>query len=181
MRLSDIAARLAEIDNRDAETLHARFHNPRLRSLLQGVPGRGKTSPADYPSEEMIRAHLLIAAIDCGMSTEEVTRMNEALNKPPAPGAAHAPSAQVGGALINPDGLHSIIRGAKHGEDWVISLRFTFRNGTRDVHPIVSLRANLVGDEEAARMMDLTEGRTPKGTLTLPAADLVKPLLDTNE
>lgn len=178
MRLSDITARLAELDNRDAEALHARFHNPRLRGLLEGTPGRGKTSPADYPFAELIRARLLVAASDCGMSTDELAKMNEALNKPPAPGARHAPEAKTEGAYINPNGLHSIIRGASAGSDWVVTLRFTLSNGARDVHPIVSLRENLASDEDAGRAMDLLEGRIHVGTLTLPASDLVKPLLD---
>lgn len=178
MRLSDITARLAELDNRDAEALHARFHNPRLRGLLEGTPGRGRTSPADYPFAELIRARLLVAASDCGMSTEELARMNEALNKPPAPGARHAPEAKTeGGGYHYPSGLHSIIRGASAGSDWVVSLRFTLCNGARDVHPIVTLRENLADDEEAGRAMDLLERRTHAGTLTLPASDLVKPLL----
>lgn len=182
MKLSEIAARLAEVDNRKGDDLHVRLRNPLFKSLLQGEPGRAKNSPADYPRDEMIRARLLVAASDCGMTTEELAKMNEALNKPPAPGVHHAPESKMeGGGYHNLSGLHSIIRGARAGTDWAVSLRFTLSGGTRDVHPIVSLRANVSEDEEAGRAMDMLEGRTHVGTLTLPASDLVKPLLDADE
>ncbi len=178
MRLSEIALHLAEIDGRDADELHIRLRNPLFKALLEGTPGRSKNSPADYSHDELIRARLLVAAADWGLTTAQLGKMNDALNRLPAPGAHHAPEAKTEAGYIYPDGLHCIIRGARAGSDWVISLRLTRRGGVVNLRAIVSLRENLGADEEAAHMMDLMEGRTYQGTLILPAADLVKPLLD---
>ena len=77
MRLSEIADRLAALEGLDADEIHIRLRNPLFKGLLQGESGRSRNSPADYPALELIRAHLLMAMFDCGLSTAELAAVNE--------------------------------------------------------------------------------------------------------
>ena len=93
MRLSAIADRLAALEGRDADEIHIKLRNPLLKSLLSGEAGRGRNSPSDFAPEELVRARLLLALADCGLSTADLEQVNVELRKPPSSSGSHPESA----------------------------------------------------------------------------------------
>jgi len=181
MRLAQIATILAPHLKTAPEDLQGILRGPILLKLLEGLPGKGPTSPTDYDKAEVARARLLLAARSCGLSGEELTTFNSALNQPPTFIGKHPNWAQGDGAVVYPSALHSIIRGAKEGETWVVELNFTQgRDGQRNIKTSVYW---LDGDEtssraaRAVRLLDLHNGETHLGTLLCPASDLILPVL----
>ena len=77
MRLSEIADRLAALEGRDEDEIHIRLRNPLFKGLLRGESGRSRNSPADYPPLELIRAGILLAMSDCGLTTAEMSMVIE--------------------------------------------------------------------------------------------------------
>ena len=178
MRLSDIAEILAEVDHTDVAPLHIRLRNPLFKGLLSGTAGQTRNSPADYGFDELVRARLLSSLYDCRFSTTELALVNAALNRPPLSGDRHPPSAKVDGGIFYPSALHSIIRGARAGENWTIYVRFMrSQDGELQVNPKVFWADAMSGAPVKGALIDALNGDTHLGTLTVPASDLVSPIL----
>ncbi len=77
MRLSEIADKLATLEGRDEDEIHIRLRNPMFKGLLRGESGRSHNSPVDYPAFELIRAGILLAMSDCGLTTAEMSMVVE--------------------------------------------------------------------------------------------------------
>jgi len=176
MRLSAIAEKIARIDGVDPDETHARLRNPMFKSLLVSEPGRTRNSPASYEPQEVLRARLLLACADCGLSTSELEIVNRALTEPPIHDASHPPSAAGKGYG---SGLHCIVRGTEAGEGWSLRIRFARQNdGKRRASANVFWEGWTTADKRASRAVDLLNVETHIGTLEIPASDLVAPLLE---
>lgn len=179
MRLAQIADILAPHEHMTPDALHGTLRGPAILVLMAAQPGRGRTSPADYAPEEIARARLLLAARDCGLTGADLGKFNAALNQPPTPGTAHPTSAKAAGGYSYPSGLLSIIRGARVGEDWLVRVRVTRTSeGQRRVAPLVCWAEGQPADTGIGAVLDLLDGETHIGTITIPASDLIRPLLD---
>ena len=179
MRLSAIADRLAALEGREADEIHIKLRNPLLKNLLTSEAGRSRNSPAEYAPEEVLRARLLLAMADLHLTTAELEKVNVALNQPPALGIGHPASAKVAGGYSYPSGLLSIIRGARAGEEWLVRFRVTRTSeGQRRVAPLVCWAEGQPADTGIGAVLDLLDGETHIGTITIPASDLIRPLLD---
>lgn len=173
MRLSEIAEILAPHELMTAEAMQNILRGPGILSLLTSQPGRGRTSPAEFLPEEVARARLLLAARECGLSGSDLGKINETLNAPPAPALPHAPSARIEGGIHHPSGLLSIVRGTKAGEDWKIQVRVLM---TYEGHRKVTAEVFWSGAD-----MSESGASTLLGRITIPASDLIRPLLDNLE
>lgn len=182
MRLSEIADRLADLEGREADEIHIRLRNPLFKGLLQGQAGRSRTSPADYSAEELVRARLLLAMFDCGLSTAELSTANDALNNIPGKTFTNHPeSAKVLGGVQYPNGLKTIIRGtaAPFNENWFLRIRFTrTEKGDRDVTAMVLWDGWDASENRGSKTVDLSRGQLHLGTLLIPASDLIRPFLE---
>ena len=178
MRLSEIADRLGSLEGQEADEIHIRLRNPLFKGMLQGESGRSRNSPADYPARELIRARLLMAMFDCGLSTTELSEVNSELN---SERGFTGPS----GETIARTGLDLISDGTAAGQSWVIFLRFTRMKGQRWLH------AAIYEDKDDAKFgkLDVTQlvskgrsatefGGTHLMTSVVPASDLIRPLLE---
>lgn len=178
MRLSEIADRLGNLEGWEADEIHIRLRNPLFKGMLQGESGRSRNSPADYPARELIRARLLMAMFDCGLSTAELSEVNSELN---TRFGVTGPS----GETVARTGLDLIADGALSGQSWVIILRFTREFGQRRLH------AAIYEDKNDAKLGKLTVaglvstgrsvtefGGTHLMTSVVPASDLIRPLLE---
>ncbi|UFS66271.1 hypothetical protein LO749_17245 [Paracoccus denitrificans] len=172
MRLSEIADRLADLEGRDADEIHIRLRNPLFKGLLQGESGRSRNSPADYPVLELIRARLLMAMFDCGLSTAELALVNEMLNE------SHGVSTTT---------LEAMIEGAAAGEPWIILVRFNMlQGGKRKVTPkffkdsISRQQMGFSTVEEIVKGGKFSSifGGTHLMTSVVPASELIRPLLE---
>lgn len=173
MRLSTIAERISHLDGVDPDEIHARLRNPLMKALLKSEPGRTKNSPAEFGAKEVLRARLLLACADCGLSTSELEIVNRALNEPPIHTPSHPPSAR--GRGYGP-GLDCIARGAAEGEDWTLRIRFARREGKRRATANVMWAGWQADDRTASRAVDLRYSESEIGVLTVPASDLIAPL-----
>ena len=180
MRLAEIADILAPHEHMESDGLHSVMRGPAFLILMAAQPGRGRTSPAEYRPEEIARARLLLAARNCGLIGPDLARFNDALNQPPSPSFGHPDSAKSEGGFFYPSGLLSIIRGAHAGEDWQVAFRFTrAADGNRRVAAVVFWAGGQPADSgKGARTLDLLHDETHIGTTTIPASDLIRPLLD---
>jgi hypothetical protein len=169
MRLSEIADRLAALEGRDADEIHIRLRNPLFKGLLQGESGRSRNSPADYPALELIRARLLMAMFDCGLSTAELALVSDMLNTPYEWGTA----------------LQMMADGTAAGESWIILIRFVRgMQGERIVSPSFFKDGSDPLGECSVREL-VSAGRwstqfsgTHMMTSVVPASDLIRPLLE---
>ena len=110
-------------------------------------------------------------------TTAELEQVNRKLNAAPASGLPHPESAKTVGGWQFLIGLHSIIRGTKAGETWLIRVRFTrTAEGLRRVSPWVRWEG-WQDDPKHGAIVDLLQGETHLGTLNCPASDLIRPLL----
>ncbi|MDO5630530.1 MAG: hypothetical protein Q4G22_01700 [Paracoccus sp. (in: a-proteobacteria)] len=168
MRLSEIADRLAELEGRDADEIHIRLRNPLFKGLLTGEPGRTRNSPADYPFRELIRARLLLAMFDCGLSTAELALVSDMLND-------RYGVTGPGGAAVETNPLNMMTDGTAAGESWFVTIRFVRgMNGERIVTP-------LFFKDGSASVRDVVSHGGAKATHLMtsivPASDLIRPLL----
>jgi len=179
MRLNEIASILAPYEQMTPDALHGTLRGPAILVLMEAQPGRGRTSPADYLPEEIARARLLLSARDCGLTGADLSKFNAALNQSSAHGIGHPESAKTDGGYFYPSGLLSIIRGTKAGEDWLVSFRVTRTSeGQRRVAPLVFWANGRPAESKVGGVLDLISGETHIGTVTIPASDLIRPLLD---
>ncbi|MBN2629728.1 MAG: hypothetical protein JXR75_04205 [Rhodobacteraceae bacterium] len=169
MRLSEIADRLAALEGRDADEIHIRLRNPLFKGLLQGESGRSRNSPADYPALELIRARLLMAMFDCGLSTAELALVSDMLNSRYERGTA----------------LQMMAEGTAAGESWIILIRFVRgMQGERIVSPsFIKDGSDPLGECSVRELV--SDGRwstqfsgTHMMTSVVPASDLIRPLLE---
>jgi hypothetical protein len=180
MRLSEIAYRLAALEGRDADEIHIRLRNPLFKGLLQGEGGRSRNSPSDYPESELIRARLLMAMFECGLSTIELAMVNGMLN-------SHYGKTDAKGDLIEVTPLQMMIDGTIAGESWIISIRFMRgkMNGERIVEPsfFKDDKADSMGECTVRELISVGRGTqqftgTHMMTSVVPASDLIRPLLE---
>lgn len=179
MRLSEIADHLTELEGREPDELHIKMRNPLFKALLEGRPGRSRNSPLDYAPQELIRARLLVAMQDVGLSTADLARANMVLNQPdsgifPRPASMGEP-----GGLV-PSALRSMIRGVRAGEPWHIRVTFVREaDGSRNVRVRVDCGDMGIREEEKRAIAAVKLLNVPQtvGYLFIPAADLVAPLL----
>lgn len=178
MRLSEIADRLGNLEGREADEIHIRLRNPLFKGLLQGEAGHSRNSPADYPARELIRARLLMAMFDCGLSTAELSEVNSELN-------TRFGITDPSGETVARTGLDLIADGTLSGQSWVIILRFTREAGQRRLHAAIyedkvdAKLGNLsVGQLVATGRWATEFGGTCLMTSVVPASDLIRPLLE---
>ncbi|MGD9919129.1 MAG: hypothetical protein AB7U46_14020 [Paenirhodobacter sp.] len=178
MRLSEIADRLGNLEGREADEIHIRLRNPLFKGLLQGEAGHTRNSPADYPARELIRARLLMAMFDCGLSTAELSEVNSELN-------TRFGITDPSGETVARTGLDLIADGTLSGQSWVIILRFTREAGQRRLHAAIyedkvdAKLGNLSVGQLVSTGRSATEfGGTHLMTSVVPASDLIRPLLE---
>lgn len=182
MRLSDIAARIAASDGAPADEYLTRLRNPTFKALLGGEPGRGRTSPAEYGETEMARARLLLAAQEVGLTAPDLAEINAAMNGPVTSPGTHPESARTKGGWSYPSALAAIIRGARAGEEWILTVRVTrTTDGTRRVSPWIHWAGWPHEEGRAQRTLDMLHGERRLATLTIPASALLAPLLGAAE
>ncbi|SFJ73822.1 hypothetical protein [Celeribacter neptunius] len=178
MRLAEIANKLAAHEAMEADALHNVLRGPAVKVLFSAQPGRGRTSAAEYAAEELARARLLLAARDCGLTGPELATFNNALNEPPKAGILTPPSAKVDGGTFYENGLRTLIRGTRAGENWDVRVRFTLtQDGKRRISPWVRWE-KWEESRRASAAVDLLYSEIPRGMVIIPASDLIRPLLD---
>lgn len=178
MRLSEIADRLAALEGRDADEIHIRLRNPLFKGLLRGESGRSRNSPADYPAMELIRARLLMAMFDCGLSTAELALVGDMLNR-------RIGKSDASGALVETNPLEMMADGTAAGESWIILIRFVRgMQGERIVSPSFFKDGSDPLGECTVREL-VSDGRwstqfsgTHMMTSVVPASELIRPLLE---
>lgn len=178
MRLSEIADRLGNLEGREADEIHIRLRNPLFKGLLQGEAGHSRNSPADYPARELIRARLLMAMFDCGLSTAELSEVNSELN-------GERGQIEPSGKIYGKTGLDLIADGTLAGESWIILLRFTREFGQRRLHAAIyeDKHDAKLGKLSVAEVVSTGRSATEFGgthlmTSVVPASDLIRPLLE---
>lgn len=178
MKLSEIADRIAAVEpGRDVDAVHTFLRNSSVKALLDGEAGRGRTSAADYPEKEILRARILLACSDVGLRAGEMANVAFALRGTDAliPGIDTPPSAMNGGGALYLPGLDTIIRGIRAGETWEIQLRFTLSpEGVRHVRPWIRWTG---WEDRSSWEMDWLHGETHLATVSIPASSLLEPLL----
>lgn len=134
---------------------------------------------------EAARLAILMGAFECGVTTAELESVNAALNTFPGTTFETLPAslkAQDGTGIVQ-DGLHAIVRGTNHpfNENWLVRIRFTRVNGARAVTAMVLCEGWETPDSEITRARDMLDGKKHLGTLMLPASDLIRPFLSSDE
>ena len=171
MRLSDIAEKLSALEGREADEIHIRLRNPLMKALLSGSDGRTRNSPSEYGERELFRARILLALFDCRLSTAELAQVNHKLNS----AVENIPIERS----YYPMALDSIIRGAKEGQRWLLRVRFTrTADGQQRISPWVHPESVADVQGRAPAALDLYYDETHIGTLSIPASDLLLPLLE---
>ncbi|MDT8858026.1 hypothetical protein RNZ50_23940 [Paracoccaceae bacterium Fryx2] len=181
--LKDIAERIAPLDYRDPAELHIQLRNPKVKALLvPSTVGAGQTAAVKYEAREAIRARLLLALLDIGLSSEELQGVNaelSALNPLKVKGF-------VGGVMTAPPscakgygvGLANLIRGTEAGESWVLRLRYVRTvDGARRISTRIMWAEWDDREGRGTKALDLLHAETHLGTLDVPASDLIRPLV----
>lgn len=179
MRLAEIADILTEIDRREPDELHIKLRNPLVKGMMNGVAGRSRNSPQDYPVKELVRARLLLALQDVGLTTTDLARANAVLNDAlwnlvPRP----ASMGELGGVV--PNALRCLIKGARAGEPWHLRAEFVRdADGARKVWVRVDCGDMAVRPEakRVRKAREMLDGSKTMGILFVPASELIEPLL----
>lgn len=186
--LSYIAELIAAADNREPGGVHLQLRNPRVRTMLEPIerPGRAATAAHRYREKELARARIFVALLDFGLDHRALETVNRALTRQTELG--YGPDSHVlhpewarspgGGGHNYGDALDSLMKAARAEDDWIITVRFTRdEKGERIATPSIG-SARRFKSERADRLRDLSQSETYLGHLSIPAAELIRGVLE---
>lgn len=157
---------IARIDGRRVHDVNEKVRSPKFEENLQAVIPDG-LKQRRYPAKELLRARLLLAALDCGFRYEDLAILNEKLESPMGLGE------WIDSGIANMSGLDCIIHAAQNDVIASIEIEIGYSEGRKIIRCAVVLE-NYNYPFRAWNALSDAEGVKVLSRISIPASMLAR-------